>query len=331
MKICIVGAGAIGGLLAAKLDAAGESVSLVARGAHLAAIRQDGLTLIDETGERTSHLEATDRMADLGPQDLVILGLKAHQVADVVEQLPALYGPDTMVLTAQNGIPWWYFFKHGGPLADRTLTSVDPEGRVARAIPIKRMTLDNGNTPPRSSLSEAAQANREGFLANLLMVLPALRVDLFISNTRPPVTVSALTKDETPRFRLANRKHDIEASAILLDGEFIVEAGSSARLRWEGQNSEGKRTNDPLVQRRNKLITQLQQQRALAEDPNLIVITQRWRKSEDGGKRLVERQKRVKRWWALAKACRSSVRDTENLVVICSALQGGDRYFGGTW
>jgi len=92
-----------------------------------------------------------------------------------------------------------------------------------------------------------------------------------------------------------------------------------------------KRTNDPLVQRRNKLITQLQQQRALAEDPNLIVITQRWRKSEDGGKRLVERQKRVKRWWALAKACRSSVRDTENLVVICSALQGGDRYFGGTW
>lgn len=191
MKICIVGAGAIGGLLAAKLDAAGESVSLVARGAHLAAIRQDGLTLIDETGERTSHLEATDRMADLGPQDLVILGLKAHQVADVVEQLPALYGPDTMVLTAQNGIPWWYFFKHGGPLADRTLTSVDPEGRVARAIPIKRVIasvvypaaeiiapgrirhiegnrfslseLDNAQTPRIAAVSEAFR--RAGFKA----------------------------------------------------------------------------------------------------------------------------------------------------------------------
>lgn len=139
MKICVVGAGAIGGLLAAKLNAAGEDVSIVARGAHLAAIRQNGLTLIDEDGERTAHVQATDAMAELGRQDLVILGLKAHQVADVVEQLPVLYGPDTMVLTAQNGIPWWYFFQHGGPFANRTLESVDPEGRIARALPIERV------------------------------------------------------------------------------------------------------------------------------------------------------------------------------------------------
>lgn len=139
MKICVVGAGAIGGLLAVKLADAGESVSLVARGAHLAAIRKNGLTLIDESGERTAHLQASDTMSELGPQDLVILGLKAHQVADVALQLPVLFGPDTAVLTAQNGIPWWYFFKHGGPFENRTLESVDPGGRIARGLPIERV------------------------------------------------------------------------------------------------------------------------------------------------------------------------------------------------
>ena len=140
MKICIVGAGAIGGLLAAKLSRAGEDVTVIARGAHLEAIRAHGLKLVEEGGTETvAKLTATDKIAQAGPQDLVVLGMKAHQVAAVVGDLPALYGPDTMVLTAQNGIPFWYFFKHGGPYEGRTLESVDPGGVIAAGIPLARV------------------------------------------------------------------------------------------------------------------------------------------------------------------------------------------------
>jgi 2-dehydropantoate 2-reductase len=114
MRICVIGAGAIGGLLAAKLADAGEDVSVIARGPHLAAINANGLKLIEGDKETLAKVKASDRIADVGAQDLVILGMKAHQVAAVVRDLPALYGPETTVLTAQNGIPWWYFFKHGG-------------------------------------------------------------------------------------------------------------------------------------------------------------------------------------------------------------------------
>ena len=115
MRICVVGAGAIGGLLAAKLQQSGEQVSVIARGPHLAAIKANGLKLIEEDGsEIVARVAATDRIAEAGEQDLVILGMKAHQVAAVVADLTRSMMPDTMVLTAQNGIPWWYFFKHGG-------------------------------------------------------------------------------------------------------------------------------------------------------------------------------------------------------------------------
>jgi 2-dehydropantoate 2-reductase len=140
MKICVVGAGAIGGLLAAKLQHAGEEVSVIARGPHLAAIKTAGLKLIEEDGRETvAHIKATDKIAEAGKQDLVILGMKAHQVAAVVADLEHLYGQETMVLTAQNGIPWWYFFKHGGPYEGRRLESVDPGGTVAENLPIQRV------------------------------------------------------------------------------------------------------------------------------------------------------------------------------------------------
>ena len=140
MKICVVGAGAIGGLLAAKLHNAGEDVSVIARGPHLAAIRANGLKLIEEDGnEIVARVKATDKIAEAGPQDLVILGMKAHQVEAVVVDLKQLYGPETMVLTAQNGIPWWYFFKVGGAYEGRQLKSVDPTGAIAANLPIKRV------------------------------------------------------------------------------------------------------------------------------------------------------------------------------------------------
>ena len=140
MKICVVGAGAIGGLLAIKLHAAGNEVSVIARGPHLKAIRENGLKLIEEGGEETiARVAASDRIDSVGKQDLVILGMKAHQVAPIVDELPAMYGPDTMVLTAQNGIPWWYFFKHGGPHEGKTLESVDPGGKIAASLPVERV------------------------------------------------------------------------------------------------------------------------------------------------------------------------------------------------
>jgi len=140
MRICVVGAGAIGGLLAAKLQHAGEEVTVIARGPHLAAIKAGGLKLIEEGGNETvARVKATDRIAEAGAQDLVILGMKAHQVEAVVVDLKQLYGPDTMVLTAQNGIPWWYFFKVGGEYEGRQLKSVDPNGAIAANLPIERV------------------------------------------------------------------------------------------------------------------------------------------------------------------------------------------------
>ena len=131
MRIAVIGVGSIGGLLAAKLARAGEEVSVVARGAHLAAIRENGLRLIEADGEFVARPAASDRIADLGPQDCVVIGVKAHQVADIAGDIPALLGPQTTILTAQNGIPWWYFHKSGGPYEGRGLDERGP-GRAHR-------------------------------------------------------------------------------------------------------------------------------------------------------------------------------------------------------
>ncbi|MEI7428490.1 MAG: 2-dehydropantoate 2-reductase [Betaproteobacteria bacterium] len=140
MKICVVGAGAIGGLLAIKLAQSGNDVTVIARGPNLKAIQDHGFKLITEDGgESITQLRALGSMSQAGPQDLVILGMKAHQVAAIVQELPAMYHDETMVLTAQNGIPWWYFFKHGGEYDGRTLESVDPGGVIAKNLPIERV------------------------------------------------------------------------------------------------------------------------------------------------------------------------------------------------
>jgi 2-dehydropantoate 2-reductase len=139
MKICVIGAGAIGGLLAAKLALAGEQVGVVARGAQLRAIREHGLAVREEGVDVVAHVTATDRIADIGEPDLIVLGMKAHQVAAVAAEVGAVLGPRTLVLTAQNGIPWWYFYKHGGTREGVRLQSVDPGGVVADHLPIDRV------------------------------------------------------------------------------------------------------------------------------------------------------------------------------------------------
>ena len=129
MKICIYGAGAIGGHLGALLTQSGQDVSLIARGPHLAAIQANGLVL-ETGGERiVTHPRATENPAELGPQDYVIVTLKAHSVPHVVDAMQPLLGPGTAVVTAVNGVPWWYFYGLRGEYQDRRLETVDPGGR----------------------------------------------------------------------------------------------------------------------------------------------------------------------------------------------------------
>jgi 2-dehydropantoate 2-reductase len=131
MRICVFGAGAIGGYLAAKLAATGMAdLSVVARGAHLEAIRSKGLRLIEGGVESPHAVRASSEPGELGPQDYILLTLKAHSVAGSLDQIAPLLGPDTAVVTAQNGVPWWYFFRHGGALEGTRLAAVDPQGRI---------------------------------------------------------------------------------------------------------------------------------------------------------------------------------------------------------
>ena len=128
MRICIYGAGAIGGYLGVQLALAGEDVTLIARGPHLAAMRQNGLKLLIDGEERVAHPRCTDDPAQVGPQDYVIVTLKAHSVPGVVDVMQPLLGPDTAVVTATNGVPWWYFYGLEGQWRDHRLESVDPGG-----------------------------------------------------------------------------------------------------------------------------------------------------------------------------------------------------------
>ena len=135
MKICVVGAGAIGGYMAVRLASVGHDVSVIARGPHLGAIQANGLKLIEAEQELIAEeLTATDRISDLGTHDVVLLALKAHQIEPIVTDLPVLFGPQTVMVTLQNGIPWWYFQKMDGPYADRVVKSVDPNGVLFNRI-----------------------------------------------------------------------------------------------------------------------------------------------------------------------------------------------------
>ena len=141
MKIAVIGAGAIGGLVGARLALAGEDVTFMVRGANLEAIRARGIRLVEMDGEAktATQVNAFDDYAAAGPQDIVVLAVKAHQVAGVAGRIGQLFGPDTTVVTMQNGIPFWYFHRHGGEYEGRSVHSVDADGTLARAIPPERI------------------------------------------------------------------------------------------------------------------------------------------------------------------------------------------------
>ena len=138
MKICIYGAGAIGGYLGAELARAGLDVTLIARGPHLEAMRKNGLTLLVDGERRSWAVACTDDSAEAGPQDYVIVTLKAHSVAPIVDKLVPLLGPDTAVVTAQNGIPWWYFYNLDGRWENQRLESAEDRVVVDRHPAVRR-------------------------------------------------------------------------------------------------------------------------------------------------------------------------------------------------
>jgi 2-dehydropantoate 2-reductase len=141
MKIAIIGAGAVGGLVGTKLALAGEQVTFIARGANLDAIRRNGMKLImgDGSEQVAKNVVATSDYGAAGAQDLMILAMKAHQLEAVAADVPRLFGPDTTVITMQNGIPYWYFQKHRGEFEGTPVHSVDPNETISRSIPAGRV------------------------------------------------------------------------------------------------------------------------------------------------------------------------------------------------
>ena len=139
MRLAVVGAGAIGGFLGARLARSGQELALIARGPHLAALREHGLRVIEGEESYTVQPFATDDPGEVGAVDCVIITLKAHSLPAMAGRLGPLLGPDTPVVTAMNGLPWWYFQRHGGPWEGTVLHSLDPGGGISRAIEVGRV------------------------------------------------------------------------------------------------------------------------------------------------------------------------------------------------
>jgi len=142
MRLCVVGAGAIGGIIATRLALAGEKVTVVVRdAARRSAIAERGFTVVETSGEQQvgRGLRAVGTLEEAGPAELVILAVKAHQIAALAPGIGSLFTPETTVVTLQNGIPWWYFAGAGGPYEGRSLLALDPEGTIAQGIPSERI------------------------------------------------------------------------------------------------------------------------------------------------------------------------------------------------
>lgn len=138
-QVCVVGAGAVGGMLGARLAAAGTPTTALARGATLAALRRNGWRLIEAVGEITGPVRASDDPAELGPQDVVVIAVKAHSLPALAPTLVPLLGPRTVVVPAMNGVPWWFCDGLGGPVDGMRLASVDPTGAITAALPSTRV------------------------------------------------------------------------------------------------------------------------------------------------------------------------------------------------
>jgi 2-dehydropantoate 2-reductase len=248
MKLCVFGAGAIGGLMAAKLAAKGDvEVTVIARGPHLAAMRANGLKLRSEGQEITVPVRAVASAEEAGPQDYVVVTLKAHSLPGAAKQMQPLLGPETAIVSAVNGIPWWYFHKHAGPFEGRVVESVDPGGVVSALLPPARaigcivypaaevlepgviehtygdrFTLgepDGSRTPRIAALSEAMIA--AGFKAP---VRPKIRDEMWVKlwGNMAFNPISALTT-ATLDVLIADDGQRGVARAMMLEGQAVAE------------------------------------------------------------------------------------------------------------
>ena len=200
MRICVVGAGAIGGVLASRLAAVAD-VSVLARGATLSAIRDRGVRVVAPDGAAVvTPLAASDDAAELGPQDFVIVAVKAQAMAGVAAAAGPLLGPSTAVLSTLNGVPWWFLDGFGGPAAGRHLDSVDPGGAVAAVLPASRVIggtvhLSASSTAP----GEVSWRSGNGLIIGELPGLPSPRLDVLAGALRAAgfdLTVSARIRDD---------------------------------------------------------------------------------------------------------------------------------------
>ena len=202
MRICVVGAGAIGGVIAARLAAEGSDadVSVLARGATLAAIRDSGLRISSAEGTVTARVTASDDAAELGEQDFVIVAVKGQSMAGVAASVGGLLGPSTTVLSTLNGVPWWFLDGFGGPAAGRHLASVDPDGFIASVLPAARVI---GGTVHLSASSpapgEVSWRSGNGLIIGELDGASSSRLDALAGVLRGggfDVTVSARIRDD---------------------------------------------------------------------------------------------------------------------------------------
>jgi 2-dehydropantoate 2-reductase len=204
MRICVVGAGSIGGVIAGRLAAAGGAagveVSVLARGPTLAAVRDHGLRLSSAEGMVTVPVTATADAAALGPQDFVVVAVKAQSMAGVAASVGPLLGPSTAVLSTLNGVPWWFLDGFGGPAAGRHLDSVDPGGEIAAVLPAARVI---GGTVHLSASSpapgEVSWRSGNGLIIGELDGAPSARLDALASVLRAAdfdVTVSSRIRDD---------------------------------------------------------------------------------------------------------------------------------------
>ena len=249
MKICIFGAGAIGGLMGAKLAAKGDvDVTFIARGPHLAAMRENGVKLISEGTEQIVHPRCVESAEEAGPQDYVLVTLKAHSLPSAAKQMQPLLGPDTAIVSAVNGIPWWYFHGLGGAYEGRIVQSVDPDGQVSALLPPSRAigcivypaaevtapgVIDHSYGDrfslgePDGSRSARAQALSEALIAAGFKapVRPKIRDELWVKlwgnmafnpiSALTTATLDVLTADEGQRG---------VARAMMLEGQRVAEA-----------------------------------------------------------------------------------------------------------
>ena len=247
-SICVFGAGAIGGYMAAKLEAAGTRVSLVARGPHLAAVQQNGLVLQSGGESIVTHPNAVAHGSEIGPQDYLLITLKAHSLEPALAQLAPLVGPDTVIVSAVNGVPWWYTHALAGEHGGRRIHSVDPGGVLWDALPPSQclgcIVYPAATVPSpgvidhtygdRFSLGEpnGERSARANTLSNLLIaagmkapVRPRIRDELWVKlwgnmafnpiSVLTTATLDVITSD--PGSRAVCR-------AIMLEGQAVAEA-----------------------------------------------------------------------------------------------------------